>query len=396
MRILQVIPVFSASFGGPVRVVHSISKELAKRHEVTVYTTSALDHKHDFRASPAEVEINGYPVFYFPRIFRFSGFDISLSMARAFRKTLSEYDIVHLHSWRHFQDILVHYYAKKCGVPYVLQAHGSLPRIVAKQELKWIYDVFLGRQLLRDASKVIATTQMEAEQYKSRGVFEEKIAVVPNGIDQSEFNQLPMRGVFRKKYGIEDKEKLVLYIGRIHRIKGIDMLIKAFARLQRKLHDARLAIVGPDDGYLSTCKEIATEFGVERKILFVAPLYGKDKLEVYVDADVCVFPSRYEIFGMTILEACACAKPVIATEVSGAARDAILDGYTGFLVQTDNVLELADVLRYLLTNQVESEKIGVRARERVMKMFSIQSVVDEIENVYKGILCGGPVASARP
>ena len=125
MRILQVIPVFSTPFGGPVTVVRSISKELAKRHEVTVYTTSALNQKNDFEESPFEVETDGYRVVYFPRIFKFSGFNISPTMDRVLRETLSNYDIVHLHSWRHFQDVIVYKYAEKYNIPYVCLLYTS-------------------------------------------------------------------------------------------------------------------------------------------------------------------------------------------------------------------------------------------------------------------------------
>ena len=369
-----------------MRVVRSVSKELARRHEVTVYATSALDHRRDFGVSPTEVKLDGYRVVYFPRIFKFSKFNFSTAMTKTLRQTLNEYDIIHLHSWRHFQDVIVNYYAKSRGVPYVLQTHGSLPRGAEKQGLKWIYDMSFGHRLLTDASKVIATTKMEAEQCRNVGVPERKIEIIPNGIDESEFNNLPKRSTFRKKYNIDNGEKLILYMGRIHKIKGIDTLINAYACISKELHDTKLAIVGPDDGYLSACKELATQLRVEEKILFLGPLYGSAKLEAYVDADACAVPSKYEIFGMTILEACACAKPVVATNVCGAALDIITNGHTGFLVQPENVHELTEAIKHILTNEAESRKMGMQAREHVMNMFSIESIVVKLENLYKEIL----------
>jgi glycosyltransferase involved in cell wall biosynthesis len=94
-----------------------------------------------------------------------------------------------------------------------LQVHGSLPRIGAKQQLKWIYDVLFGYRLLRDASKVIALTRVEAEQYRRMGVPEEKIAIIPNGIDLSEYAELPPKGVFKKKFNIPEDRKIILYLG---------------------------------------------------------------------------------------------------------------------------------------------------------------------------------------
>ena len=319
IRILQVIPVFSDLFGGPVTVVRLISKGLAKRHKVAVYTTSALNKIYDFRDSPFEVETNGYRVVYFPRIFRFSGFNVSPAMARALEETLSEFDIIHLHSWRHFQDIIVHHYAKKYGVPYVLQAHGSLPRIGAWRKLKYIYDMFFGYRLLRDASKVIALNHMETEHYKNMGVPGEKIAIIPNGIDLSEYVNLPPKGAFKRKFGIPEDKRVILYLGRIHRIKGIDLLIKAYAYLIENMgnKDAVLVIAGPDDGYLNEAKALANSLRVSDPVMFVGPLYDKNKLAAYVDPDPYVLPSRYEIWGLIILEAYACGKPVIASKVGG-------------------------------------------------------------------------------
>ena len=132
------IPVFSANFGGPVSVVRFISKELAKRHEVTVYTTAATSHRHDFIKSPIEVKKWGYRTVYFPRNLKFFGFNISKTMAEALKENIQKYDIVHLHSWRHFQDIIVHHYARRYNVPYVLQVHGSLPKNNTKKNLKII------------------------------------------------------------------------------------------------------------------------------------------------------------------------------------------------------------------------------------------------------------------
>jgi len=391
LKILQVVSCFypAWAYGGPLKVAYDVSRKLVERgHEVTVYTSDM--NNGCLRTGSRIKEVDGIQVHYFknisPLVLKEMKQFITPEMIPVAKREIRGFDVVHLHEYRTFQNIIVQHYAKKYRVPYVLQAHGSLPRTIAKQELKWIYDVFFGNRLLRDTSKVIAVNQMEAEQYKSMGMYNEKIEIIPHGIDLAEFTDLPKRGTFRKKCGINSEEKLILYIGRLHEIKGIDILMKAYACLAKELHSTKLVITGPDDGYLSTYKELATQLGVERKILFTGPLYGRDKLEVYVDADMFVLPSRYEIFGMTILEACACAKPVVATDVCGAARGIIMNGSTGFLVQPENVLELTEALRRLLTNEAESKKMGMQARERVMNMFSIQNVVVKIENLYKEIL----------
>ena len=342
MKILQVIPVFSALFGGPVTVVRSICKELSKRHEVTVYTTAALDKRRDFKEFPVEDESEGHRIVYFPRILKLCGFNISPAMGKTLRESISKYDVVHLHSWRQFQDLTVHRYAKKCDVPYILQAHGSLPRIGDWRRLKWIYDVFFGHRLLRDASKVIALSNAEAEQYKAMGVPEWKIAIIPNGIDLSEYADLPSKGAFKKKFNIPEDKKIILYLGRLHKIKGIDFLVKAYAYLvnEMRCRDAILVIAGPDDGYLSEAKALSRTLRVSDSVRFVGPLYGRDRLAAYVDSEFCVLPSRYETFPMALLEAYACAKPIVASNVGGL-RELIVDGETGLLFEAGDFRQLA-------------------------------------------------------
>ena len=103
------------------------------------------------------------------------------------------------------------------------------------------------------AEKAYQSLKMEITQGRiqpGEALPEEKIAIIPNGIDLSEYVNLPPKGLFKKKLALDDNEKLVLYLGRVHRIKGVDFLVRAFADVVGKLGDVRLVIVGPDDGFL--------------------------------------------------------------------------------------------------------------------------------------------------
>lgn len=385
MRILQVIPVFSAFFGGPVRVVRSMSKELARRHEVTVYTTSALDHHRDFGVSPTEVKLDGYRVVYFPRIFKFSKFNFSPAMTRTLRQTLNKHDIIHLHSWRHFQDIIVNYYAKSLGVPYVLQTHGSLPRVAEKQGLKWIYDMFFGHRLLTDASKVIAFTKMEAEQFRNAGVPEGKIEIIPNGIDLSEYDNLPPKGSFRRKFSIDDDEKIILYMGRVHKLKGIDFLAKSFAHLVRSgLKNVKLVIAGPDDGYLNSAKNLASSLGVSRDVVFVGYVPEEYKVSAYVDSTVVVYPGQYEPFGLVSLEAAVVSKPVVVAEGTFMS-EVVKEGGFGICVKYGDVEALAKLLELFVVDDVFACEMGTRGRQYVADNYSIEKVVDKLEKLYESV-----------
>ncbi len=386
MKILQVIPVFSVPFGGPVTVVRSVSKELSKKHKVIVYTTSALDKRRDFKNFPFEVGSESYRVVYFPRILRFSGFNISPVMKKALKESLSEYDIIHLHSWRHFQDIIVHHYAKKYGIPYVLQTHGSLPRIAAKRKLKWIYDMSFGYKLLRDASKVIALSPIEARQYRNMGVPDEKIAIIPNGIDLSEYTELPPKGTFKKKFNIPEDKKIILYLGRIHKTKGIDFLVRAHAHLINEMNfkDAVLVMAGPDDGYLNEAKALANSLGayIYNSIMFTGFISSGDKLEALVDADVFVTPSFYG-FPMTFLEACAVGTPIITTSLGDTLE--WIDGKVGYVTQP-TPHDLAEAICRIISDDKLYRKFSKNCINIVRSNFSVEKVAKRLEKVYEEVV----------
>jgi glycosyltransferase involved in cell wall biosynthesis len=381
MRILQVIPVFSQSFGGTVTNVRSISKELAKRHEVTVFTTTALDLKHDIDEKTET--INGFSVTYFKRSLKplcYSGFfgelNLSFDMMRSVKQKLADFDVIHLHSWQQFPDVLIHHFATKYKVPYILQTHGSLPIIGDKRLLKLLFNVTFSNKLLNGAAKMIALTPIEVKQYESMNASRQKIEVVPNGIDLSEYEHLPAKGLFKKKFGIGHDEPVVLYLGRIHQIKGIDFLVKAFVNVLKAVPKARLVIVGPDDGYLIGLTDLVTSLGLSKHVTIVGPLYGEAKLEAYVAASVFVLPSRYEAFSYSVLEAMACGVPMIISKA--CAISSFLEDNTCLIVDPFNEsLELA--LKNMLLDEKYQRTFSQNVKVSV-KQFDIPSTKWSINN----------------
>lgn len=374
MKILQVIPYFTPKRGGDVNVVYNLSRQLIKKgHGVTIITTD-----FEFEKGYAKT-LNKIQVIPFKCIANIGLFLISPSMKKWLKRNIKNFDIIHLHDFRSYQNYIVHYYAKKHDIPYILQAHGSVLPFFQKQKFKKLYDWVWGYRILREASKVIALTKTEAEQYKKMGVDEDKIEIVPNGIDLSEYENLPEKGEFRKKYSIRDDEKMILYLGRIHKIKGIDLLVNAFADLVKELDDVRLAIVGPGDGFLSTLKKQIEDLKIGDKILFTGPLYERDKLKAYVDADVYILPSVYETFPVTVLEACACGTPVIITDWCSIAD--IVGNKVGYVIEYDKD-QLRDAMLEALSDDGLKRRFGEESK-RLVEEFGWDEIVRKIENVYK-------------
>ena len=388
MKILQVIPALSPSFGGTSAAVRALSKELAKRHEVVVYTTTALDLKHDFESK--EEEVDGYKIYYFSRAVKplcysnlFGQLNISLDMMKAIKHGIREFDIVHVHSWRQFQDVIAHYYASKYNVPYVVQTHGSIARVGNKLR-KLLYDSTFGYRILGKASKVIALNRVEAVHYKRMGVPEEKIAVIPNGIDLSEYAELPSKGSFKRKFNIPEDKKIILFLGRIHKSKGIDLLIKAYSYLKNEMKDGDtiLVIAGPDDGYLNEARNLATSLGLYNSVMFTGFISRKDKLRALVDADVFVTPSFYG-FPVTFLESCAVGTPIVTTSLGDTLE--WIDGNAGFITQPI-ARDVAEAIHRIISDDKLRRRFSRNCIEIVKSDFSIEKVVDRLVEVYKEVI----------
>jgi glycosyltransferase involved in cell wall biosynthesis len=397
MKILQIIPMFSViePFGGSHIVIYQISKALVKRgHEVTIYT-SDIKNPHTLKREKKNVEvIDGIKIIRFKNLnsifSRITKTVITPGMVNTLDKEIHNFDIIHLHEPRNFQHLLVHKYSNKKSVPYIIQAHGVLPIVKPQQSLKKIYDRFCRDKLLKDASAVIALTNTEAQQYKSVGVCDDKIKIVPNGIDLSEFKNLPSKGEFRRKYGLKENHKLILYLGRIDETKGLDLLSKAFRYVSETLNEARLIIVGPDDGYTQSLKRLIKSLNIEEKVLLTGPIYGKDKeesctlkSEVYIDSDVHVLFRSWEPFGITILESCACGTPVICSTGCGIAD--VIDGQAGIAIPYSED-ELAKALLHILSDDKKRQIFGEKGKSLVHNKFNWSRIAEQLESIYENCI----------
>jgi len=382
MKILQITPAFVPSeFGGIKIQSYYLSRELVRRgHEVTVFTSNARNSRVNLdRKGP--YDIDGVKVVYFnnylsnPWLLLF----FTPGIVKSLRDELKEYDIVHQHGIRTFQSIAAYYYCSKYEVSYILSPHGSLPQINNWIFLKKMYDYVLGNKILAKASKIIATTPAEADQCRKLGIKENKIVQSTNGIDIDEYKQLPERGAFRKNYHIRER-RIVLFLGRIHKIKGLDILATAFTELLRGGEDVRLVIAGQDYGYSAELKKILRMLNVGNKVTFTGFLSGREKLQAYVDADVYVLPSIYESFSTTVLEALACDTPVIVTDRCYIAD--VIDGQAGLVVPYDKN-QLRDALLHMLSDDKMRLQFGEKGRLLVRDKFNWKKIAEQIENVYE-------------
>ena len=376
IRILQAIPYFSLRRGGDVGACVQLSRELARKgHDVTVATT---DFEFDGRLP---MDFQGVEVIPFRVVTRIGLFLVTPSMMQWLRENLDEYDVVHVHNLQSFQNILIRRESVARNVPFVLQAHGLDPRSIWMSPTKAAYQVVWGRSILESATKTIALTQRELHEYLEMGVTESKIAVVPNGLDPREYDHLPNRGVFRRKWNLDSDGSLVLFLGRLHKSKGIGLLIDVFSEYAKENLNARLVIAGPDYGYLAAAVRRCSLRGISARVLFPGPLYGDEKLSAIVDADLFVIPSEYEGFPMTALESWACGTPILATKTSGLGEI----GPGAALVVENKIGDLLSGMRRLMHDYEAREGLSSEGRHLALTHFSIREVVDRVEAIYSEI-----------
>lgn len=394
MRILHITPYFypAWAYGGTPRVVFELCKKLAKRdHEVTVFTTDVLDKQSRFKKKKQPVKIEGCRVFYFKNLSNSLAYNYKLplpfGMLAAFVRGTEKFDIIHLHEYRTVPNALTFYFATRLKVPYVLSAHGSVLPLMGKYFLKECFDKFVGQKILKNATILIAESEIERKQYVKIGLSSRKTKVIPWGIDFENFQKLPAKGKFKNRFSIKQK-KIILFLGRINAIKGLNFLIESFVGISKKPYrEVALVIAGSDDGYLKEAQTLVRRHGISKETIFPGFLNDRDKLSAYVDADVLVYPSRFEIFGLVPLEALLCETPVIVTSTCGCS-DIIEKTKAGYLVKYGNVKQLERTLLNILENQSEAKRRAALGAKYIKNNLNWSEITEQFVNIYRGLQYG--------
>lgn len=383
LRILQITKYYypSVSFGGPIQCTYNISRSMTRKgHEVTVFTTDAYDISSGMNLKDRFRLIDGTRVFFFHNVAKAFGFFISPKIVQALRKKANNFDVVHLHEYRTFQN-LAFYYLRKKHTPYVLSLHGELE--YEKEPLnvvfpRRLFDKVFGGALLKNASKIIALTEFEKAQLMRSGIKEEKIVVVPNAVNPEEFHEVPPKGYFRNLFDLKNEE-IVLFLGRINNFKGLDTLVKAFSLLKGR-ENLKLVLAGPDDGMLESLRKLVASLQLKDRVLFTGSLNRRQVLAALNDAKVVVYASMQEGFPLVPLEAGMVGKPVIVSNYPSMAF--VKKGDFGLTVKYGNAIQLKEALAKVLDSSVLSERLGQNGRRYILDNFTWDIVSAQIEAVY--------------
>lgn len=290
-------------------------------------------------------------------------------------KVIREEKIDVLHAHTRVTQVLAYWAGKFTGIPVVTTCHG-------------FYKIRLGRRLLPAwGRRAIAISEPVgkhlAEDFK---VPEQRIRVVNNAVDIRLLDEQYRRHFpdkVKQTFGFEKTDRVIGVVARLVSDKGHEYLLRAAALLERDFPDMRLLIVG-EGRERANLEQLAQALGIGSRVVFTGNL--PDVSKALAAMDIFAFPATWrEGFGLSIVEAMTCGKPVIVTNI-WALNSLIQNGVTGLLVEPKDAEVLADALRKLLQDPNLRRQIGENARAAVERLFTIERMAAEIAGVYKETL----------
>ena len=239
--------------------------------------------------------------------------------------------------------------------------------------------------LTYEASEVIVNSNyMKNELQRLFGLPYEKINVIPNGVNLNLFNGVERDYNFRRKYAM-DNEKIILFMGRLVYEKGIQYLISAMPKILEGYHDTKLVIAGKG-GMLDELKEQVNNLGISQKVCFAGYMNGKDVQKMYKAADISVFPSTYEPFGIVALEAMLSENPVVVSDIGGL-NEIVQHRENGMKTYCGNPNSIADSILELLYDHKLCAEITKKAKNKVRNEYNWSKISQDTHFAYQKAIC---------
>ncbi|HVN44311.1 MAG TPA: glycosyltransferase [Steroidobacteraceae bacterium] len=391
LRVLHVIPSLSPRRGGPSAAVRNVSRALRRRGlEVDVATTDD-DGAGQRLTVPLDrfVEVEGTHVRYFPR--QTGLYSLSYPLLRWLGQHVRDYDLVHTHGLFSFAPLAAAWQARKARVPYIMRPAGVLDSWGLKNKRALIKRTSIHvveGPLLRDAAAVHFMTELERRRAAELSLTLRPV-VLPIGFDFG-----PSPNAQPDAAG----SPVILYLSRIHEIKRVDLLLRAFAALPER-ESCRLAIAGDGEPSLvASLKELAAQLGLGACVQWLGFAERARKRELLGGAAVFVLPSASENFGVAILEAMHAGLPVIVTAGAGLAE---FVRSAGAGIVTDGSLEgLRSALVRLVCDRKLRRVMGHAGALAVQRELSLDACGNRLESLYRAVLnrarIGAPAADASP
>ena len=290
-------------------------------------------------------------------------------------------DVVHLMNHWTLLNAMVYRAARRAGRPYVVCPAGALQIYGHSYGLKTLYNRFIGNRIVRNAAACAAIADNEIDQFRRYGVADDRIALIPNGVDPKEFRGADPEA-FRRKFSI-GRAPFILFMGRLNPIKGPDLLLRAFSRVSKVFVHLQLVFAGADGGMLTTLRAMAHESGVADRVHFVGHVSGDDKASAYSAASLLAIPSRQEAMSIVVLEAGICGAPVLITDRCGFNE---LGHIGGGRVVTASPDGIKSGLLYMLKDDAALRDMGHKLKDHVIQHYLWESVARKYLELFDRIV----------
>lgn len=401
MRILHVIPWLAPRYGGPAISVPQASVGLAERgHHVEIVTTTA-DRPGVLDVPTGRVIDWAGAAATFHPVSTPSRYVTSWSMLTDLRRRVSTFDVVHIHYLYRFHGLAAAAVARSQGVPYVIQAHGSLDpwHRHQKRRAKDLYHALVEDPIIRGASAMLCTSRREELAIRDLG-YTVPTWVIPIGIDADEL-RMPGAPDFAAAAGIGVDARVVTFLGRISAKKGVPLLVESFRSTAAAFPRGHLVIAGPDDeGIGRSLMPIIANAGLADRVSFLGVVGGPEKRTLLQRSDVFVLASADESFGIAVAEAMAVGCPVVVSpEV--AIEDVVRASAAGLVVERDPSA-VANAIATILSEPARAAAMGEAGRRAVDERFSRPIVAAQTEAMYEAVVTtarsrsGRRIAATRP
>lgn len=386
MRILHLISTLDPSAGGPPMVVTRLAAAQARiGHEVHLLCYSLPRAEKEIATS-----LSRLPGGDLLRIEQMPPFDrFEWHTARRARARLRAFlpekkvEVVHLHGlWDPILKAGADE-ARRARVPCVIAPHGMLDEwALTVKPLKKKLALALGyRAMVRGAALMHALSTYEKSCIEGGG-WNPRVRVIPNGVFLDEIDPLPPRDEFARRAEVGGRP-YILFLARLHEVKGLDVLVEAFASIAPKHPEACVVVAGPDFGAKAALEAQIGALGLGRRVLLVGPLWGREKFAAYAGAACFCLPSKHEGFSMSIAEALACRVPVVISE--NCHFPEVGETGAGFVVKRE-AGAVAAALDRLLGDGSLREAMGARGRQLIEERFTWERVAEESARAYATIL----------
>lgn len=380
MRILYISSFYKPAYiyGGPTRSISALCEGLARLGvSVTVMTTNANGAQPLDVPLRQPVNVDGVTVYYYPVVPGLPHmFFYSPQLARTCEGMIKEHDLVVLETFYTYPTGPVVKTCLRTKTPYIIPLRASLlPWTLSQKYLKkQLYLLLLGRHYLNHAAALQCSDLVERDALKSLRL-KAPAFVIPNGLDTSIWKNLPTSGMLRRSLGIPAEDRILLMLGRLHRVKNPELAVEMLSLLRRS--DTHLIFAGPDEeGYRPRLQARANVLGCGEMIHFTGLLAGDALLQAMADADLLVMPSVMESFGMAAVEAMAAGLPVLLSEHIPVGRWAAEAGAGRQVACTPEAF--ASACQEMLVDRQRLKEMGTQARILAAQRFDMSIIAQQM------------------